>query len=179
MTAARCSRATTRSGERSSRWGKQAPPGPGSFEAVLARIAGDPGPAPTPRSPPAAALPVPLCDYVAGGLDALRWQRIGAGVRQALLKTGPGARARLLSIPAGVAVPEHGHGGVELTLVLKGAFRDEFDRFARGDLEVANESHRHTPVAEEGEPCLCLAAADAPLRFSALLPRLVQRFVRI
>ena len=86
---------------------------------------------------------------------------------------------RLLRIPAGTAVPDHGHHGTELTLVLQGAFTDEEDRFGAGDVEVANEDLHHTPVADEGMDCICLAATDAPLRFNGLVPRIAQRFIGI
>jgi putative transcriptional regulator len=68
---------------------------------------------------------------------------------------------------------------MEMTLVLKGAFRDELARFGRGDVEIANEDLEHTPVAEEGEDCICLAATDAPLKFNALIPRIAQPFIGI
>ena len=56
--------------------------------------------------------------------------------------------------------------------MLQGAFKDEFDRFAKGDIEVANEELVHQPVAKPGMDCICLAATDAPLRFSGLIPRI-------
>jgi putative transcriptional regulator len=100
-------------------------------------------------------------------------------VRQAILPTSKGAIARLLYIPAGQAVPDHGHRGTELTLVLQGAFRDETDRFGTGDVEISGQELEHTPVAEAGCDCICLAATDAPLRFNALIPRLLQPLFRI
>lgn len=124
-------------------------------------------------------LPAPVRDYVGGDVDAVRWRPVGGGVRQAILPTSRAASARLLYIPGGVAVPDHGHRGTELTLVLQGAFSDESDRFARGDVEVADENVQHTPVAEKGEDCICLAATDAPLRFRGLIPRIAQPFLRI
>jgi len=124
-------------------------------------------------------FPSPLKQYVGGDLDAVRWKRVGGGVRQMILKTDGKATVRLLHIPAGMAVPDHGHNGTELTLVLQGAFRDETDRFGVGDVEVANEDLDHTPIAEAGMDCICLAATDAPLKFSGLFPRLAQPFVRI
>lgn len=153
----------------------------GSFEATLARIAR--GPEAEIRVPPPPAsdgiVPAPLAAYIGGGLSAVKWRSIGGGVRQAILPTSREASVRLLHIPAGMAVPDHGHRGTELTLVLQGAFRDEGERFARGDVEVADASVDHTPVAEPDEDCICLAATDAPLRFNALLPRLAQPFLRI
>jgi len=124
-------------------------------------------------------LPAPLVDYIGGGLEAVKWRPIGMGVRQAILPTAPDASVRLLHIPAGVAVPDHGHRGMELTLVLQGAFADKTDRFARGDIEIADEALVHTPVADAGMDCICLAATDAPLRFKTILPRIAQSMFRI
>jgi putative transcriptional regulator len=148
----------------------------GSLEATLARLE-SPEAITTPK--PRGFFAQPLADYVGGDLEAVRWTSLGKGVRQAILPTSKGASARLLYIPAGQAVPDHGHRGTELTLVLQGAFRDDTDRFGVGDLEIATEELQHTPIAEEGEPCICLAATDAPLRFNALLPRLLQPLFRI
>lgn len=127
----------------------------------------------------AGCFPAPLADYIGGGPDAVKWRPLGMGVKQAMLRTGRDASARLLYIPAGQAVPDHGHRGLELTLVLQGAFRDDSDRFGPGDIEIADEAVEHTPVAEAGAACICLAATDAPLRFNALIPRLAQPFLRI
>ncbi len=133
------------------------------------------------RAPQAAdgIFPAPLADYVPADGRGIRWRSVGGGVKQAILRTDGAATVRLLRIPAGQAVPDHGHRGTELTLVLQGAFFDGNKRFGRGDIEVANEETEHTPIAEAGEDCICLAATDAPLRFTKLMPRLAQRFLRI
>jgi putative transcriptional regulator len=148
----------------------------GCFEAVMARL-GVQDVAPPRRA--RGLFPAPLADYVGGDLAAVKWRPLGMGVRQAILPTARGASARLLYIPAGQAVPDHGHRGTELTLVLQGAFRDDSDRFGPGDVEIATEELEHTPVAEAGMDCICLAATDAPLRFRALMPRLMQPIFRI
>ncbi|MEM0947850.1 MAG: ChrR family anti-sigma-E factor [Pseudomonadota bacterium] len=151
-----------------------------SLDATMALIAAQDGVREAPRAAPEdAVFPQPLRDYIDGDLDAVAWRSIGGGVRQSIIPTSSDATVRLLHIPAGTAIPDHGHSGMEMTLVLKGAFRDEFDRFARGDVEVANEHLNHTPIAEEGEDCICLAATDAPLKFSGFLPRIAQRFAGI
>ena len=124
-------------------------------------------------------LPVPLADYVDGSLESVKWRSLGLGVKQAILPTGPEATARLLYIPAGTAVPDHGHSGTELTLVLQGAFEDATARFARGDVETADADLEHTPIADISQDCICLAVTDAPLRFKGWLPRLAQPFLKI
>ena len=151
-----------------------------SLAAVMAMIdATADAPVETPAPRTSSIFPTPLQDYVTGSLDDVKWRKIGGGVSQAILPTSKDATVRLLKIPAGTAVPDHGHRGTELTLVLQGAFKDEHDRFGTGDIEVANEDLHHTPVAEEGEDCICLSATDAPLKFNGILPRLAQRFVGI
>lgn len=148
---------------------------------VMARLDGPPE-TPAARKPAArnaSDLPGPIAAYVGGGLEAVKWRPVGMGVRQAILPTSRHATARLLYIPAGQAVPDHGHRGTELTLVLRGAFHDSSDHFGPGDLEVAGEELEHTPIADAGEPCICLAATDAPLRFTGLVPRLLQPLFRI
>ena len=136
-------------------------------------------PEPTPLKRQDGIFPSALQDYVGGDLSAVKWRSIGMGVRQAILPTSKDASARLLYIPAGKAVPDHGHRGTELTLVLQGAFSDEFDRFGAGDLEIATEEDEHTPVADSGLDCICLAATDAPLKFNGLIQRIAQPFLRI
>lgn len=149
-----------------------------SLETTLERISGMTAEEPA-QDLRRGVLPGPVQDYVGGDLDAIRWKPVGMGVKQAILPTSGEATARLLFIPAGCAVPDHGHRGTELTLVLQGAFEDDVDRFGPGDIEVADESLDHTPVADIGSDCICLAATDAPLRFNSLLPRLAQPFLRI
>ena len=121
--------------------------------------------------------PAPLAALV--GPAGPKWRALGGGVKQAILMTGTEGSLRLLSIPAGRAVPEHGHNGQELTLVLQGGFSDQTGSFGVGDLEVADESVDHVPIAWSGADCICLAATDAPLRFRGLLPRLLQPLFRI
>lgn len=123
-------------------------------------------------------LPEPLRSYV-GNLADIKWRNIGAG-HQVMIKTADGeTQARLLKIPAGKPVPEHTHGGRELTLVLKGSFHDEVDHFGPGDLEEADGDLTHQPVASNDEDCICLAITDAPLKFRSRLVRLVQPLFRI
>lgn len=150
-----------------------------AFAATMALINDDDWTTPSPKQASEGIFPAPLKDYVGGDLAAVKWKRIGGGVSQAILPTSKGATVRLLKIPAGMAVPDHGHRGTELTLVLQGAFEDESDQFYAGDIEVANEDMVHQPVARPGLDCICLAATDAPLRFSGLIPRVAQKFLKI
>ncbi|WP_415919361.1 ChrR family anti-sigma-E factor [Tateyamaria sp. SN6-1] len=151
----------------------------GSLAATMSLIAGGSPDAITMPRAKGSILPGPLQDYVGGDVNSIKWRSVGMGVKQAILPTSKDASARLLYIPAGAAMPDHGHHGTEMTMVLQGAFQDEDDYFARGDVEVADSDTHHTPVADIHEDCICLAVTDAPLQFQGILPKIAQRIIRI
>ncbi len=127
---------------------------------------------PTPVYHRSGVFPGPVVEALKG--KPPRWKSMGLGVRQCIVGSSAEGTVRLLYIPPGQAVPDHSHNGLELTLVLQGSFSDATGRFGVGDLEVADEDLEHTPVADEGPPCICLAATDMPLRFNSFLPRMLQ-----
>ena len=124
----------------------------------------------------AQGLPLPLQRYLPQGLDAVKWKWTGPGVATADLAWGRDGKSRLmlLRVSAGKRVPEHGHGGQELTLILSGAYRDRFGIFAAGDIADHDEDVEHQPIAEPGEDCVCLVAVDARLTFRGRLMRALQ-----
>ena len=147
--------------------------GPADDEAAVSRSA-------TANTGDVPVLPQPLRDYAGGDVGGIKWRRLGSSAFHIPLVARRGApTARLLRIPAGTAVPEHGHNGLELTMVLAGSFVDEGARFARGDVETADTDLEHQPMAEAGTDCICLAVTDAPLRFRGPIARLVQPFIGI
>ncbi len=122
-------------------------------------------------------FPQPLAALLDG--KPPRWRPLGLGAKQAILWHGEAGSVRLLSIPAGQAVADHGHAGLELTLVLGGTFSDEGGVYGKGDVELADETVEHVPIAGTERHCICAAATDAPLRFRRLVPRLLQPILRI
>ena len=127
---------------------------------------------------PAPIFPRPLRDS-SGDLGQVRWNMLGGGVKQFLFGRDGDIAARLLYIPPSVAVPAHGHGGLEFTQVLAGGFFDGDQAFTRGDIQVVAHETPHQPVAMSEEACICLAITDAPLKFRNLLPRLLQPLFKI
>lgn len=155
-------------------------PAADSWTAVKSRLA-KAAPAATKKvEATTATLPKPLRDYIGGDLDAIRWTAIGTAGAQVRLKTADReTQVRLLRIPAGKPVPEHGHRGRELTVVLTGAFTDGEMRFGPGDVEDADAEIEHIPTATPEADCICLAVTDAPLRFRSLIVRALQPFLGI
>jgi putative transcriptional regulator len=158
------------------------PLGEGALAKVLARIDAEAEPQPAPRpslrvkAGTTDGLPATLAPWLPQGLDGVPWRTLAPGVRHFRLAgvDSGGGTVRLLAIAPGTALPHHGHGGIELTLVLRGSFADEVGRFAPGDLADLDPSVQHQPVADTQTPCICLIATDARLRFSGVLGRLFQ-----
>lgn len=123
-----------------------------------------------------ADVPRPLRKLVGPELDRVPWRRIGIGVWHYPLPLSPGATGdlRLLKVAPGQAMPDHGHGGAELTLMLRGSYRDEIGTFRTGDLADLDDDVEHRPVADLDDGCICLIASVEKARFRGLLARLFQ-----
>ncbi len=124
----------------------------------------------------AAELPAPLKAVLAGSSDAVAWRRLGPGIWHLPIALSEPARGdlRLLKVAPGTQLPEHGHGGSELTIVLEGSYRDEFGTYRRGDVADLGDDIEHRPVADEKDGCVCLVASDQKARFKGLVARLLQ-----
>jgi putative transcriptional regulator len=123
-------------------------------------------------------LPTPLREFITTELDDIEWNSLAPGIKGhplTGLNTGSGTLS-LLKIAPGMSIPEHGHQGSELTLVLKGSFSDEIGQFGVGDIADLDDTSQHQPIADTSEACICLIATDASLKFTGLMPRLVQYF---
>ena len=81
---------------------------------------------------------------------------------------------QLIKAAPGAVVPDHGHAGAELTLVLRGALIDATGRYGPGDVADLDEEVEHTPAADATAGCICAVANERPSRFHGLLARLLQ-----
>jgi putative transcriptional regulator len=126
--------------------------------------------------PPAGDVPPAIAQFVGTRLDAIRWRRLGIGIWHLPIHLGGAQRGdlRLLKIAPGRPMPEHGHRGAELTLVLAGRYRDEVGEFARGDVADLDEEVEHRPISDAVEGCICLIASERKARFKGLLGRVLQ-----
>jgi putative transcriptional regulator len=141
----------------------------------------DPGPDAVTARPrvPDGELPWPISHFLGGGgLDAVKWRWLGPGVWHHPLPIAGAGKLRLVKAAPRHAIPEHGHGGAELTLVLRGALRDVTGRYARGDVADLDETVEHKPIAEPGAECICLVASERPEEFRGRILRHLQRLRR-
>lgn len=146
---------------------------------VVAARAAEADHGPTTSAPPKADpdVPFPLVDTLGiTSLDRIPWKWLAPGVWHYRMPLSPGAKGdlRLLKVAPGVAIPEHGHGGEELTLLLRGSYSDEHGRYHTGDVSDMDPSVEHAPVADPKEGCICLVAVEKQARFKSFLPRILQ-----
>ncbi len=149
-----------------------------SLSSVLAQLDGRETAAASEATSPVAegadtTLPQPLRGYLGRRLSDLPWRQRGVVADVALFPDRKDFTTRLLRIRKGCRVPLHRHEGLELTLVLSGAFSDSQGHYLRGDIAVANSSIVHQPVADDDEDCICLAVTDAPVYLAGPIGRLL------
>jgi putative transcriptional regulator len=124
-------------------------------------------------------IPEPLAKYLGINLDQLKWRFMGPGMKQVKLWNGPdGERLWLLKARGGTEIPEHGHTGEEMTLVLQGSYHVNGQKFGVGDVEIANDAiEDHQPMIDEGEDCICLVVTHAPIKLKSMVSRMFQPFI--
>jgi putative transcriptional regulator len=121
-------------------------------------------------------VPAPLSRLVGSDLSSIRWKRLGIGIWHLPLSTNGKGDLRLIKAAPGQILPDHGHGGSELTLVLAGSYRDQIGRFGVGDIADLDTEVEHSPVADPETGCICVIASDEKARFKGVFARLVQPF---
>lgn len=149
------------------------------FDRLMARVDALPAKALAPSaatvsSLSSTALPRPLHKLAHGNIETLKWRRVGKSFRYSRLQVGNSQReTSLLHIKAGGNVPHHRHAGDEITVIIKGSFSDQDDKYGVGDFIVRTSGEQHRPVASQDEDCLCLSTLDKPIIMSNLFYRLL------
>ena len=112
-------------------------------------------------------------------LGPWRWVSPGLHYRAVDVPSTRDSRVFMLKAAPGLKLPAHRHTGTELTCVLAGAFIHEGGRYGAGDCDDADHDDGHSPVIDMGEECVCLVAMQGQIRFTSMLGRMIQPFVRL
>ncbi|CAA2137117.1 ChrR family anti-sigma-E factor [Hyphomicrobium sp. ghe19] len=122
-------------------------------------------------------VPAALRKHVGPWFKDVPWKWAGFGVWQHRIPLSGRAQAslRLIRVSPGLKLPEHGHSGSEMTLVLQGSFTDNTGIYGVGDVADMNEGDEHAPIAGAGDDCICLIASEGPMRFNSIIGRVIQR----
>jgi putative transcriptional regulator len=127
-------------------------------------------------------LPVVLRNLLGSDqLDSVKWRHKAPGVStyEIPLSSHGSTHLQLLRIGPGKKMPEHGHGGEELTVILRGSYSDHTGRYMTGDVADLDEDVEHQPKVDSDVDCICLVATEAPTRFKSFWARLAQPFIGI
>ncbi|GFM88314.1 transcriptional regulator [Pseudomonas cichorii] len=119
-------------------------------------------------------LPVSLHAHFGRYLSEQPWKTLLPGVQRVRAQGLEQGKLMLLRIAPGVSMPLHGHESNEMTLVLQGSYHDELGEYRSGDLADLDSDTQHQPTANKDEYCICVLAADSPLRFQGLIARMLQ-----
>lgn len=109
-------------------------------------------------------------------ISEVHWKRLGFGIWHFPIHLSPSSKGdlRLIKVAPGMVLPEHGHGGSELTLVLSGSYKDEFGSYHAGDISDLGDDVEHRPVSDPNEGCVCLIASEKKARFKDIFARMFQ-----
>ncbi|RUM07033.1 transcriptional regulator [Rhizobium fabae] len=140
------------------------------LEAIFASASSVPPP-PVAR-PKLTLFPRALRDFVGFEVEDVPWRKRLPGFKEYSLDMD-GCEVNLMWIRPGRALPAHTHKGMELILILDGAFNDERGRFGPGDISIADETVDHRPVAEKDRPCIAFAVSDGPVRLTGSLRQMI------
>lgn len=162
----------------------EAPAAREALEAIEARLAhadrnGDEPPRINHRvAPEFADMPAPLRAALADEPDGARWRMVMPGMSERVLPhlSDDSASAKLIRLKAGRAIPEHGHEGREITLVLDGAYHDDFGVYEPGAVSVVDDSVEHRPTVSPDRDCICLAVQEGRLIVRRPVRELVRYF---
>ncbi len=138
--------------------------------------------APKATHKPKSDLPLALARVVGDvNLADIHWHKKAPGVSvfDVPLSKGSKTKLKLVKLGKGRTMPEHGHGGEELTLILKGSYHDKMGRFSPGDVADLDAEIEHQPIVDSDEDCICVIAFETRAIYKTILAKLAQPFVGI
>jgi len=151
----------------------------GALAHALARL-DEPQPATSPKAREAADAPPELPTFVRR-YEFGPWRFVAPGVRMRpihLPEPSP-TRVFLLKVAANTTLLAHEHTALEMTCVLRGAFRHAGGRYGPGDFDLGEETVLHEPHIEPGQECVSLVAMQGELLWKGFWGRLAQPFLRL
>ncbi len=113
-----------------------------------------------------------------GKIDEVPWSFLGPGLRKhKVWSSSEGGALWLLRAEPGTKIPDHTHSGTELTLVLRGSYRDATGSYNEASLQEADESLEHELEIMGRDECICLALTESPIVIKSWSGRFLQKLV--
>lgn len=117
-------------------------------------------------------------DLLGHPLERVRWRMRLPGVHEYRLQRFHDrySDTKLIRLHAGRRMPEHGHHGAEITLVLKGAYHDQTGDYTRGDVQFIDRETSHQPTASSQSDCICLIVSFGGIKVHRPLEQMWRYF---
>ncbi len=157
-----------------------APLAANAFDQLMQRIQQEPAAQPTPPPPKAKSrFPRALQSLLPESLDELEWRHPMKNLSVTRLMTDEtGMIIGLHHMKAGGRVPNHGHRGEEINVVLEGGFSDQKGSYAEGDFIYRTTGDIHAPQADAHGDCLMLSVVAAPVKLTGPLGWIINPFLK-
>ena len=112
-------------------------------------------------------IPRTLRHILGSNFNDLPWQEVAPGIEQHIIPLSPGAKGdlRVLKLADGAQIPEHGHCGEELSLVLLGSCRDAGGDYTIGDFIDLDDETRHEVIVDDNIGCILIVASETEPEF--------------
>ncbi len=147
-----------------------------SLEAVLRRL-GPHAPTSQQQGKPARSLhlscglelPAALQDCVNPDTCHLEWTALTPGLDSMDIPLEcRKSRLQLFRAGPAFAMPHHRHEGMEIMLVLEGAFMDDGQFYGRGDMVVEEKDSAHSVTACKKQGCVSMVVTSGSVRLAGL-----------
>lgn len=137
------------------------------------------------RHTPAAAraglsdIPDIIARQLPTSLDALPWKGPWKGIVPGMREYRVAALSddhvttKLIRLAPGHHAFAHSHDAAEITLVLKGAYRDEHGQFTKGDVQCLPAGAPHQPRVQGHGECVCFTVNCGAVR----VPNILRQFI--
>lgn len=114
-------------------------------------------------------IPRTLRHVLGSRLDDLPWIQVAPRIEHHMLplSSGAGGDLRALRLAPDGQIPEHGHRGEELSLVLHGSCHDDLGTYSVGDFMDLDDETRHSVVADAQSGCIIIIASEVKPEFAA------------
>ncbi|MEM1160631.1 MAG: ChrR family anti-sigma-E factor [Pseudomonadota bacterium] len=148
----------------------------GALDAIMGAI--DAIDTPTPKKLNGGPLPRSVVEQLGMNFDDIPWKFRWPGLSIYELDGFDDEKVTLVRGKPGVAIPQHTHSGLEMTLVLTGCLEDDGVEYRAGDVSAHDEAHDHRPRVSGDEICYCLIVEQGAVRFTGRYSRILNLFDR-
>lgn len=123
-------------------------------------------------------VPASLKNLKACDQSKRQWKTVAQGFEVLPMKKDFFARYMLIRLQPNAQVPAPQHRGLEITLVLEGAFYDENGRYERGDMIIVDDQTNGAPTADKETGCVCLSVRAVLPRVHGWTGFIIHQFLR-